>query len=81
MMNKSETKKLNISMSYIYVGDVSINVPLELLKGKSEQEQLVIAYNYACDHIDEIPVSNNAEYIPCSDSFEMEDIEWDEQNQ
>ena len=33
---------------------------------------------YAEDHIDEIPVADNAEYIPYSDDFEREDIDFEE---
>lgn len=73
-----QTKRLHISMAYTFVGDTGIDVPLELLKGKSDEEQLEIAYEYAQDNIDTIPVADNAEYIGNSDTFEMEDISWEE---
>ena len=47
-------------------------------EGKTEEEQYDIAFAYAKDHIDEIPVANNAEYIPYSDDFEREDIDFEE---
>ena len=70
-------KRLHISMAYTYVGDTGIDVPMDLLEGKSEEEQLKIAYEYAQNHIDDIPVANNAEYIANSDSFELEDIDFE----
>lgn len=73
-----QTKRLHISMAYTYVGDTGIDVPMELLKGKSKEEQLQIAYDYAREHISEIPVACNAEYVPDSDQFEMEDVEFEE---
>lgn len=72
-MDNKETVRLHISMSYTFVGDTGIDVPAELLEGKSENERLKIAYEYATEHIDEIPVADNAEYISNSDSFELED--------
>ena len=51
---------------------------MELLEGKTEEEQYDIAFAYAKDHIDEIPVADNAEYIPYSDDFEREDIDFEE---
>ncbi len=73
IIDNKETVRLNISMAYTFVGDTSIEVPSELLEGKSEDEKLKIAYEYATKHIDEIPVANNAEYISNSASFELED--------
>ena len=73
---EKEMKKLHISMSYIFVGDVEVDIPVELLKGKSDEEQLQIAEKYVRDHISEIPVAENAEYIADSDDFESEDINW-----
>lgn len=73
---KAHTKKrrLHISMAYTFVGDTEIEVPETVLTNKPEDEQLKAAYEYAMDHIDEIPVAANAEYIPGSDRFEEEDI-------
>jgi hypothetical protein len=73
-----ETKRLSVSVAYTFVGNVDVDVPLELLKGKSEDEQMQIAYDYAQSQIDEIPVASDAVYIPGSDNFEMEDIHWEE---
>lgn len=69
-----ECVPLFISMSYIFVGDTQIDIPRYLLANKTPEEQLRIAYEYAQDHIDHIPVSKNTTYIPNSDSFELEDI-------
>lgn len=74
-----ETKRLHISMAYTYVGDTGIDIPLELLEGKTEEEQYKIAYQYAQNHIGEIPVARNADYVTDSDNFEMDDIEWEEE--
>ena len=74
-----KTKTLLISMAYTYVGDTSIDIPLELLEGKSEEEQYEIAYQYAQEHIGEIPVARNADYVADSDNFEMDDIKWEEE--
>lgn len=71
-----ETKRLHISMAYTFVGDTGIDIPVDLLKGKTEEDQYDIAYAYAKDHIDEIPVAANAEYIAYSDNFEREDIDF-----
>lgn len=71
-----ETKRLHISMAYTFVGDTGIDIPVDLLKGKTEEEQYDIAYAYAQNHIDEIPVAENAEYISYSDNFEREDIDF-----
>jgi hypothetical protein len=76
-----KTKRLHISMAYTFVGDTGIDVPVELLKGKSEEEQLRIAFEYAEEHIDEIPVADNAEYISDSDDFEMEDVDWEDESE
>lgn len=76
---KSKTKRLHISMAYTYVGDTGIDIPLELLEGKTEEEQYKIAYQYAQEHIGEIPVARNADYVADSDNFEMDDIEWEEE--
>ena len=73
-----KTKRLHISMAYTFVGDTGIDVPMELLEGKTEEEQIQIAYKYAQEHIDDIPVASNAEYIPYSDNFEMEDCDFKE---
>jgi hypothetical protein len=60
------------------LGDTGIDIPMELLEGKTEEEQYDIAFWYAQEHIDEIPVAANAEYISNSDNFEMEDIDFDD---
>lgn len=74
-----ETKRLHISMAYIFVGDTGIDIPMELLEGKTEEEQLQIAYEYAQEHIHEINVASNAEYIADSDNFELEDCSWEKE--
>ena len=74
-----ETKRLHISMAYTFVGDTGIDVPVELLEGKTEEEQLQIAYEYAQSHINEIPVASNAEYIADSDNFELEDCNFEKE--
>lgn len=75
-MDKNEkTVRLRISMSYTFVGDTGIDVPAELLEGKSEDEKLKIAYEYATEHIDEIPVAGDTGYISNSDSFDLEDCD------
>lgn len=51
---------------------------MKLLEGKTEEEQLEIACKYAQEHIDEIPVATNAEYIPYSDNFGIDDIDFEE---
>ena len=73
--NTTETNstKLHIAMSYIFSGDVYVDIPAELLEGKSDEEKLQIAYDYAQEHIDEIGVAENAEYVGDSDWFELED--------
>ena len=79
IMEKIKTKRLHISMAYTFVGDTGIDIPLELLEGKTENEQYEIAYQYAQEHIGEIPVTRNANYVADSDNFEMDDIEWEEE--
>ena len=81
MSNISETKRLHISMAYTFIGDTGIDIPVELLEGKTEEEQYDIAFAYAKDHIDEIPIAANAAYISYSDSFEREDIDFEDKNQ
>ena len=76
MADTKKTKRLHISMAYTFVGDTGIDIPVELLEGKTEEEQYDIAFAYAQDHIDEIPVADNAEYISYSDNFEREDIDF-----
>lgn len=78
MTDTKKTKRLHISMAYTYVGDTGIDIPMGLLEGKTEEEQLEIAYRYAQEHIDEIPVANNSEYISYSDNFEIDDIDFEE---
>lgn len=76
-----KTKRLHISMAYTFVGDTGIDIPVSLLEGKSEEEKLQIAYEYAQENIDRIPVADNAEYIANSDSFELEDISFEKQEE
>lgn len=64
-------KKLHISMAYTFVGDTWIDVPDELTFEE--------AVEYAKEHIDNIPVASNAEYVPFSDSFEEEDCDFEEE--
>lgn len=73
-----KTVKLNISMAYTFVGDTSIDIPIELLKGKTQEEKYDIAYNYAKDHMSNIPVSKHTEYVPDSDQFDIDDINFEE---
>ena len=51
MADTKKTKRLHISMAYIFVGDTGIDIPVELLEGKTEEEQLEIACEYAQEHI------------------------------
>ena len=81
MANTKKTKRLHIGMAYTYVGDTGIDIPMELLEGKTKEEQLEIACKYAQEHIDEIPVATNAEYIPYSDNFEIDDIDFEDNEQ
>lgn len=76
-----DTKRLHITMAYTFVGDTGINVPMELLEGKTKEEQIQIAFNYAQEHIDEIPVAENAEYIANSDNFELEDCDFEKEEE
>ena len=76
-----KTKRLNISMAYTFVGTTGIDIPVSLLAGKSEGEQYEIAYEYAKDHIDEIPVAHDAEYVPDSDQFDIDDIDFEEEEE
>lgn len=76
-----ENKKIAHGMAYTYVGDTGIDIPMELLEGKTDEEQLEIACKYAQEHIDEIPVATNAEYIPYSDNFEIDDIDFEDNEQ
>lgn len=73
-----EAVRLHINMAYTFMGDTGIDVPKKLLIGKTEEEKYEIAYAYAIDHIDKIPVASNAEYVPFSDSFEKEDISFEQ---
>ena len=43
----ANTKRLHISMAYTFVGDTGIDIPMELLEGKTEEEQYDIAFAYA----------------------------------
>lgn len=80
--NTTETNssKLHISMSYTFSGDVYVDIPAELLEGKSDEEKLQIAYDYAQEHIHEINVAENAEYVGDSDWFELEDCNFVNKN-
>lgn len=79
MSNNKKTVRLNISMAYTFVGETGIDIPIELLQGKTEDEQYSIAYEYAKDHLDEIPVAADAEYVPDSDQFDIDDIDFEEE--
>lgn len=81
MADTKKTKRLHISMAYTFVGDTGIDIPVELLESKTEKEQYDIAFAYAQEHIDEIPVATNAEYIPYSDNFEIDDIDFEDNEQ
>ena len=76
-MNNEKTKRLHIAMAYVFVGDTYIDVPIKLLEGKTEEEMFHVAYEYAQEHIDEIPVAKNSEYVPYSDNFTNDDINWE----
>lgn len=65
-------------MAYTFVGDTGIDIPVKSLAGKTKEEQYDIAFDYANEHIDEIPVADNAEYIAFSDSFAREDIKFED---
>lgn len=73
-----ETKRLHITMAYTFVGDTGIDIPMYLLEGKSEEEQLEIASEYAKNHISDIPLASNATYVMDSDNFDIDDIDFDE---
>lgn len=62
---KRGLKRLNIKMAYTYVGDTYIDVPADLTVNEAAE--------YAREHLSEIPVAENAKYIPDSDNFELED--------
>ena len=47
MADTKKTKRLHIGMAYTYVGDTGIDIPMELLEGKTEEEQLEIVCKYA----------------------------------
>lgn len=81
MADTKKTKRLHISMAYTFVGDTGIDIPVELLEGKTEEEQYDVAFAYAQDHIDEIPVADNAKYILCSDKFNIDDIDFEDNEQ
>ena len=70
MADTKKTKRLHISMAYTFVGDTSIDIPVELLEGKTEEEQYDIAFNYAQNHIDEFTVVSIYVYIAYSVNFE-----------
>lgn len=74
-----KTKRLHITMSYTYVGDTGIDIPMDMLAGKSEEEQLEIAFEYAQNNMYDIPLARNAEYITDSDSFDLDDIDFDDE--
>lgn len=74
-----KTKRLHITMSYTYVGDTGIDIPMDMLAGKSEEEQLQIAFEYAQNNIYDVPLATNAEYITDSDSFDLGDIDFDDE--
>lgn len=65
---QEQTKRLHIKMAYTFVGDTYIDVPAELT--------LEEAAEYAQEHLSEIPVAENAEYIMDSDYFDLDDCEF-----
>lgn len=65
---QEQTKRLHIKMAYTFVGDTYIDVPAELT--------LEEAAEYAQEHLSEIPVAKNAEYILDSDNFDLDDCEF-----
>lgn len=65
---QEQTKRLHIKMAYTFVGDTYIDVPAELT--------LEEAAEYAQEHLSEIPVAENAEYILDSDYFDLDDCEF-----
>lgn len=75
---QGETIRVSITMGYQYVGNTGIDIPKELIEGKSYEEAREIAYQYAQEHIDDIPVASNAEYVPDSDTFELEDVDFED---
>lgn len=72
-----ETIYLKISMAYTYVGTTGIDIPIKLLEGKTREEKYKIAFEYAQEHIGDIPIAQNVEYIPDSDQFDMDDIKFE----
>ena len=76
-----KTKRVYITMAFTFVGTTGIDIPVSLLEGKSEEEQYEIAYEYAKDHLDEIPVASDAEYVENSDEFDIDDIEFDDEEE
>ena len=38
MADTKKTKRLHIGMAYTYVGDTGIDIPTELLEGKTEED-------------------------------------------
>lgn len=78
MADIKKTKRLHIAMTYTFVGDTGIDIPMKFLEGKTEEEQYDIAFAYAKNHIDEIPVAVNVEYLSDSDEFERDDIDFED---
>lgn len=37
MADTKKTKRLHIGMAYTYVGDTGIDIPMELLEGKTDE--------------------------------------------
>ena len=74
MDKNKKTVRLHISMAYTFVGDTGIDVPAELLEGKSEDEKIKIAYEYATEHIDEIPID---ELVYVEDTDNIDDNDYD----
>lgn len=68
---KRGLKRLNIKMAYTYVGDTYIDVPKNL--------SLEEAMKYAQEHLGEIPIAPNAEYIPDSDTFDLDNCSFEEE--
>ena len=74
-----KTKRLHITMTYAFIGDTGIDIPVDVLnKETSDTNKIKAAFEYARTHIGEIPVAANATYINDSDSFEFDDIDFND---
>lgn len=68
------TTKIIIDMCYLCSGETQIDIPSELLDGKTKEQQLQIAYHYVKAHQEEIPTASNLTPIPDSESFDVDNI-------